>query len=108
LHNYQILFSMKQARYLTFFLLSWMLTPSGYAREFVGNNQTGGNAQNPNTNTQANQQNGYRASCVASRAETDLNINNVRARLLAGGDVWYDIRRGRGGYIVPNVDPAPG
>ncbi len=43
-------------------------------------------------------------NCVSSTAQTDLNINNVRARLLAGGDMWWDFSEGR--YIVP--EPGPG
>ncbi|MBK8722856.1 MAG: hypothetical protein IPL95_11480 [Saprospiraceae bacterium] len=28
--------------------------------------------------------------CNPSQSQTDLNINNVRARLLGGGDMWWD------------------
>ncbi len=49
---------------------------------------------------------GSRADCAASRSETDMSINNVRARLLGGGDVWWDLSVGR--YVVPKVDPASG
>jgi len=52
-------------------------------------------------------QGNYRNNCTSSRAETDLDINNVRARLLAGGDMWWD-GVGEARYIVPNVDPASG
>lgn len=49
---------------------------------------------------------GYRADCAASRSEIDMSINNVRARLLGGGDVWWDLTDGK--YVVPKVDPASG
>lgn len=51
---------------------------------------------------------GLRADCtqIQSRSSTDMDINNVRARLLGGGDVWWDLNNGR--YIVPKVDPASG
>jgi hypothetical protein len=65
-------------------------------RDFVG-------APRSNTNTATNS---FRAACIEARAETDLNINNVRARLRSGGDLWWDGQRAR--YIVPNVDPASG
>ncbi len=58
------------------------------------------NAGKPAKNVQ------YRGVCAASRAQIDQEINNVRARLLAGGDCWWDFRDGR--YIVPKVDPATG
>jgi hypothetical protein len=48
----------------------------------------------------------FRAACIEARAETDLDINNVRARLRSGGDLWWDGQQAR--YIVPNVDPASG
>ncbi|NND34935.1 MAG: hypothetical protein HKN76_20280, partial [Saprospiraceae bacterium] len=50
---------------------------------------------------------GYRADCASSRSATDMSINNVRARLLGGGDVWWDLI-GNGKYVVPKVDPASG
>ena len=48
----------------------------------------------------------YRADCNPSRSAIDMKINNVRARLLGGGDVWWDLSDGK--YIVPNVDPNSG
>jgi hypothetical protein len=44
--------------------------------------------------------------CANSLAQVDQEINNVRARLLAGGDCWWDLSDGR--YIVPKVDPSTG
>jgi hypothetical protein len=48
----------------------------------------------------------YRDICANSKSQIDQEINNVRARLLGGGDCWWDLTRGR--YIVPKVDPASG
>ncbi len=42
--------------------------------------------------------------CTPSTAQVDLNINNVRARILGGGDMWWDLANGK--YIVPNVAPG--
>jgi hypothetical protein len=53
-----------------------------------------------------NQQLNLRNTCAASQSSTDLNINNVRARILGGGDVWWDLRDGK--YIVPNPPPGSG
>lgn len=47
---------------------------------------------------------GTRADCQPAEKQIDLDINNVRARLLTGGDLWWDKSNGR--YIVPK--PAPG
>ncbi len=43
--------------------------------------------------------------CQMATAQTDLNINNVSARLLNGGDLWWDLNDGR--YVVPKDDPMP-
>jgi len=48
----------------------------------------------------------YRSDCAPATMSYDLAINNVRARLLNGGDVWWDLTNGS--YIVPKVDPALG
>ncbi|MEE9439904.1 MAG: hypothetical protein V3V14_12935 [Saprospiraceae bacterium] len=40
-----------------------------------------------------------RAACQQAQAQIDLEINNVRARLLTGGDLWWDLADGK--YIVP-------
>ena len=42
--------------------------------------------------------------CVPAAAKADLDINNVRATLLTGGDMWWDLVTGK--YLVPK--PAPG
>jgi len=47
---------------------------------------------------------GPRMDCQPAQAQIDMEINNVRARLLTGGDLWWDLTNGR--YIVPK--PAPG
>lgn len=44
--------------------------------------------------------------CASSESQIDQEINNVRARLLGGGDCWWDFNDGR--YIVPKVDPTSG
>lgn len=46
----------------------------------------------------------YRAGCTTAQAQIDMDINNVRARLLTGGDMWWD--RSDGKYVVPI--PLPG
>lgn len=46
-----------------------------------------------------------RELCSPATARVELTINNVRALLLNGGDVWWDREDGR--YIVPNVTTKP-
>ena len=47
----------------------------------------------PGTNTQLNnnQNRAVNAQCVNATAQIDLDINNVRAKILNGGDMWWDI-----------------
>ena len=43
---------------------------------------------------------------VRSRGLGDVYKRQVRARLLGGGDVWWDLTDGK--YIVPKVEPGSG
>ena len=46
-----------------------------------------------------------RDECRSAESQIDMEINNVRARLLAGGDVWWDLAQ-TGKYIVPKTEPG--
>jgi hypothetical protein len=46
----------------------------------------------------------FREQCTTASAQIDQDVNNVRARLTSGGDVWWD--RNDGAYIVPKVEPG--
>lgn len=41
------------------------------------------------------------ASCKAAEASIDLDINNVRARLMTGGDMWWDNGTSEARYEIP-------
>lgn len=41
------------------------------------------------------------SACVTAQAIIDQDINNVRARLLTGGDMWWNRESVKGKYIVP-------
>jgi hypothetical protein len=43
------------------------------------------------------------ADCAAATASVDLNINNVRAKIQNGGDLWWDLV-GTAKYEVPKVE----
>ena len=66
---------------------------------FIGffNSNAKENIPNPN-----NSNNNFRiiaAGCLAATAQTELNINNVRTTILAGGDMWWDLSDGK--YEIP-------
>lgn len=44
----------------------------------------------------------FRMDCDNAVERMDMRINNVRARLLTGGDLWWD-GNSNGLYIIPNV-----
>lgn len=48
----------------------------------------------------------FRADCQPGNSSVDLNVNNVRARLLSRGDFWWDYNDPK--YIVPNVEVGSG
>ena len=58
------------------------------------------NGNKSNTSTTS----GNRADCRPGATEIDMDVNNVRARLRTGGDVWWDGINGL--YVVPK--PADG
>ncbi len=45
------------------------------------------------------EQSSYRDQCQKAKAQIDMQINNVRAKLLTGGDLWWNGSKGK--YIVP-------
>ncbi len=67
---------------------------------------TGKNPENRQPNKQTEHKANYRDVCTNSESAIDQSINNVRARLLGGGDCWWNLVDGS--YIVPKVDPASG
>lgn len=46
-------------------------------------------------------------SCQPATAQIDIDINNVRARLFTGGDMWWDLT-GNPKYEIPKVEPGSG
>lgn len=89
---------MKMTRlfYLSALLLGLLLPTTSWAHK--GPEASGSNA--PSTNTTIN----FRSNCDNAVSQFDQEINNVRARLTTGGDVWWDGNDGR--YVVPK--PPPG
>lgn len=43
----------------------------------------------------------FASDCDPASAQADLDINNVRARILNGGDMWWDLSNAR--YEIPKV-----
>ncbi|MEI6312697.1 MAG: hypothetical protein WCP57_10595 [Bacteroidota bacterium] len=43
------------------------------------------------------------ADCEIGNSQFDLDINNIRTKILARGDMWWDLSNAR--YEVPKIDP---
>ena len=86
---------MNNIKITLFFLFSIVLIQIGYSKNPESSNKPQTTAVNSDTAIQ------LREDCAPARTQVDLEINNVRARLLVGGDVWWDKNNGR--YIVPKV-----
>lgn len=46
------------------------------------------------------------AGCTDATSQIDLDINNVRTRILGAGDFWWDLNDAK--YVIPKVDPTTG
>ena len=91
--------------YYFLIVLSFCLAQTTYAH--IGPQKDGERAtQSSASNALVDRPANYREDCVAAEAQIDQSINNVRARLLTGGDVWWNGSDGR--YIVPKVTPGSG
>ena len=92
----KITVNMKNIARLMFVALLMMgATISGKAHVYVGD---GGNGKGSEELKQTT------AGCSPSSAFEWLNINNVRTRINAGGDMWWDLPGGIGAqYFIPAV-----
>lgn len=59
-----------------------------------------------NANNGAAQAASFRADCSTAQGKTIIDINNVRATLLVGGDIWWDGDDGQ--YVVPKPPEGSG
>jgi hypothetical protein len=76
---------------LTLITLVGASTLSVSARENVGGNKASGKLISSN--------NKVLAGCLLTTAKSDLDINNIRTTILAGGDMWWDLTNAK--YEVP-------
>lgn len=76
-------------------LILLAISQSGFGKENKG--QEGKRPQ---------QANKVAAACQPATAQIDLDINNVRTRMLSGGDMWWDLNNAK--YEVPKVEPGTG
>jgi hypothetical protein len=88
---------------LMFHFLLLTLAFKATGRENIGG--SGGIATTPNPNQM--QLKAVMSGCVNATNQADLDINNVRAKILNGGDMWWDIfGTNNAKYAVPK--PAQG
>ena len=91
---------MKKLNILAFFITVIFINNS-LAREIMGlKNHVAVRANSTNGGTK-----NALATCGQATANIDLDINNVRARIMNGGDMWWDRGLGVARYEVPKIDP---
>lgn len=73
---------------------NFFIFSSAQAKENVGRSVATSQSQNKS----------IMSLCAPATASADLDINNVRAAILNGGDMWWDLANGK--YLVPK--PPPG
>ncbi len=91
-------FSMKY-KVISGIAIAMLVGGNSYAREMVGapGNPAGSNSKNEFYK--------MAAGCEPATAQVDLDINNVRTRILNGGDMWWDLNNAK--YEIPKItDPA--
>jgi len=59
---------------------------------------------NNNTNNTGNRLVDFAGSCKPASQSADLDINNVRTKILNGGDMWWDLNNAK--YEIPKVNDA--
>lgn len=82
---------------------SWLLTLLGLCMTLALQAHIDPTREGRPANTPSDQVS-FRNNCDNAVTQIDQQINNVRARLTTGGDVWWDGNDGR--YVVPK--PPPG
>ena len=80
----------RKIQLLSILVLSTLMTVEGYSREDVGKSMSHGlsGGTHPLDN-----------SCSPGSTKTDLDINNVRTKILTGGDMWWDFISAK--YEIP-------
>ena len=87
---------MKILRYKIFFSLVLL---AGWSTFSVARENVGNLPRNPKPISQKV----AASTCPRTNAQIDLKVNNVRARILDGGDLWWDPNDNSTGiYEVPN------
>ena len=82
-------------RFLSVVLAVLLLTGVAFSREFVGAKKNAGTIKST------------AAGCSAASGFRFLDINNIRARINTGGDMWWDLPGGIGAqYYIPKTGTA--
>lgn len=86
---------MKNIKRILLVLLSIAILGPANSREFVGANKSGNHVKST------------AAGCAEATSYRFLDVNNVRARINTGGDMWWDLPGGIGSqYFIPKNGTA--
>ena len=87
---------MKYLLKLQIIVLLSLLTTVAIGKENITNP-----SQKKTSSSSTNRLMKFASDCDPASAQADLDINNVRARILNGGDMWWDLSNAR--YEIPKV-----
>ena len=85
---------MKYLLKLQIIVLLSLLTTVAIGKENITNP-----SQKKTSSSSTNRLMKFASDCDPASAQADLDINNVRARILNGGDMWWDLSNAR--YEIP-------
>ena len=77
------------------FILLCLFTLQSFAKENYGLNSL----VNNQSSSDVNNLRAAASGCAPATSQTDLDVNNIRTAILAGGDMWWDLNDAR--YEIP-------
>ena len=77
------------------FILLCLFTLQSFAKENYSLNST----INNHSSSDVNNLRAAASGCAPATSQTDLDVNNIRTAILAGGDMWWDLNDAR--YEIP-------
>ncbi|MCB9262068.1 MAG: T9SS type A sorting domain-containing protein [Flavobacteriales bacterium] len=91
---------MKKLGKIGLLALAACISGSALAKENVGELSPTKTGQDGSTQSK-NKFMKYASDCEPASAQADLDVNNVRTRILNGGDMWWDLNNAR--YEIPKL-----
>ncbi|MBO6516493.1 MAG: hypothetical protein JJ975_08065, partial [Bacteroidia bacterium] len=92
---------MRNIRKIGFVALALLTSAGAFAKENVTLGGTSSDKSKAEQTQLKNKLMKFASDCEPASAQADLDINNVRTRILNGGDMWWDLSNAR--YEIPKL-----